>query len=136
MLSRNRRCPVSSRKKKAINKAEKRRKRIEKKRSQDRRREQLKARRKLTGPSASATIPDGHSTPLMKHFSFDNPFFALTDDERRGLMKTVGTEAAARFQNDINELSSKVKHHDPVQLLATSAFYCLFKGVGPETDFT
>jgi hypothetical protein len=84
----------------------------------------------------SPTIPDGYSTPLMKNFAFENPFFGMTEEQRCEFAKSFGASVAKKFDEGLGQLVDAVKKHDPVELLATSAFYCLFKGVGPDTDFT
>jgi hypothetical protein len=125
-----------SRKSKREGRAEKRRKKARKERTQARNVKKRTSRRTRDNDSDGAVIPDGYSTPLMKNFGFKNPFFGLTDDQRCELAKSIGGAAAKRFQDGIGELGLAVREHDPVELLATSAFYCLFKGVGSNTDFT
>jgi len=89
-----------------------------------------------TRRSDGIKLPKGFSTPLIRHFSFDNPFTGLTDDQKLKLMGTLGDDAAKSFGRGIDKLGSVVMSHDPVELLSTAAFYCLFKHVGPNTDFT
>lgn len=116
-------------------KADRRRKRTEKKLARDRRREQ-RSRPKFNGDLGGTIIPNGFSTPLMKNFTVENPFYGLTDEQLCEVARSFGTDAAKRFRADIDELISAVKNHNPVELLATAAFYCLFRGVGPDTDYT
>ena len=92
---------------------------------------------KRTKPSAAqGKPPAGFSTPVLQHYKLENPFWGLNDAQRRELFGTVGREAAKRFQEGFSQLEARVRSHDPLRLLATSAFYCLMKGVGPATDFT
>src|SRR5271154_5688228 len=80
--------------------------------------------------------PTGFSTPVLEHYELENPLHGLNDTQCRELFGTIGREAAKRFQEGFSHLEALVRPHDPLELLATSAFYCLMKGVGPETDFT
>jgi hypothetical protein len=96
-------------------------------------RERKYARRKA---DEAAEIPAGYSTPVMKHFVFDNPLSGLSDEERRTLLQKAGEEAERSFSTSVDTLNSYILKHDPVQLLATVTFYTQFQGVGPKTDFT
>jgi len=72
----------------------------------------------------------------MKNFSVENPLYGLSDDQHCQFAQSVGDEASKRFQVSLDQLSTAIREHDPLELLATSAFYCLIRGVGPDTDFT
>lgn len=80
-------------------------------------------------------IPPGHSTAVMKHFAFENPFAGLSDAQKRELMAAVGETAAKQFRDLLDKLQAEIKNHDPVELLSTAAFYCLLNGSGPDKDF-
>ena len=80
--------------------------------------------------------PPGYSTPLIKHFAFEHPLLGLTAEQRSVIANSIGESAESDFQKGLCELIDAVKQHDPFELLATSAFYTQFKGVGSDTDFT
>ncbi|NQU21319.1 MAG: hypothetical protein HQ567_08560 [Candidatus Nealsonbacteria bacterium] len=117
-----------------------RKKKTRKTRSQRRRARKKNARceptRERKKPSDGIQLPNGFSTPVVKHFSSDNPFASFTDEQKRELAGSIGDEAARNFERGIEELGSAVRFHDPIELLSTAAVYCLHKGVGPSTDFT
>lgn len=85
---------------------------------------------------AEPALPAGFSTPVIEHFQLPNPLSGLTDAQCRELFGTMGREAAKDFVEAFKELESRVRAHDPAELLATAAFYCLLKGTGPGTDYT
>jgi len=109
--------------------------RSRKRRAREKNAKREEARQRKSGADG-VQIPAGFSTPVITDYSFDNPFGQLTDQQKRELAGVYGDQAARNFERGIQELGSAVKSHDPIELLSTAAFYCLFKGVGPSTDFT
>jgi hypothetical protein len=72
----------------------------------------------------------------MKHFLWQNPFYGLSDEQRRASVRKWGERSATEFSKGLSELEGAIKAQVPIELLATAAFYCLYKGVGPESDLT
>lgn len=93
-------------------------------------------RRRTEKTNDEVTIPEGYSTPLLKTFGFGSPLAHLTEEQRSEFARSIGEKAAEEFDKRIDELKTVVREHDPLELLATSAFYCLYKGIGPGTDYT
>jgi hypothetical protein len=108
-------------------------------RKHDRHRRERRHRRSALGGRSQGgpTVkpPPGYSTPVIHNFSFDNPFAGLSDESRRELLHALATNAAARLEESQLELKEIIKHVNPLELLATAAFYSM-KVIGPDAELT
>ncbi|MDA0835962.1 MAG: hypothetical protein O2955_17930 [Planctomycetota bacterium] len=112
----------------------KRRRRIEKK---SRERDDSMFRQKKTNSgNRRSEIPKGYSTSNIKTFSIANPFFSLTEEDRCEFVRMIANTSSEIFDQSMKDLCTAVLVHNPLDLLATASFYCLMKGLGPDTDFT
>lgn len=113
---------------------------MSRKRKKSKRKKTTKPRKVTRGSgkkkTARANLPTGFSTPVITHFTFENPLFSLTDAQCREAFGKIGREAAKQFTDNFALLETLVREHDPLVLLATASFYCLFKGADPTTDVT
>jgi len=81
-------------------------------------------------------LPEGYSTPIIKHFLIENPLASLSGEQRRDVAKRIGEGAERTFRRELDALISGIKRHDPTELLSTAAFHCLYINTGPDADFT